>query len=313
MHSLITGCAGFIGSHIARSLIDSGDTVVGIDCFTDYYDKKLKEENIKGLLKSDRFTFLKEDLLTTGVLEGILSKTDCVFHLAAQPGVRTSWGKNFEIYIRNNILVTHKLLESAREFSIKKFVFASSSSVYGDSELPMKEDGMTRPVSPYGISKLTGENMCSLYGKSFGVPVVSLRYFTVFGPGQRPDMAFNRFIRAIIKGEEIIIFGDGSQTRDFTYIDDIVRGTIKASRSGKKGVYNIGGGSRMVLNDAIKLIEDITGKKARVKYKKKEKGDVRDTFADIGKARKELKYKPDYDVKKGLEKEVEWIKATSGV
>ncbi len=309
MRSLVTGCAGFIGSNLTRALIDSGETVVGIDCFTDYYDKKIKEENIRELLESDKFTLLKEDLLTTGVLEGVLEKTDYVFHLAAQPGVRASWGKDFEIYVRNNILATQRLLEMIKEFKIRKFIFASSSSVYGDSEIPMREDGMTRPVSPYGISKLACENLCALYRVNYGIPVVSLRYFTVFGPGQRPDMAFNRFIRAILNGEEISIYGDGSQTRDFTYIDDIVNGTILASRSRQEGIFNIGGGSRIMLNDAVRLIEDITGKKARIKYTREQKGDVRDTFADTGKARKELKYNPGYVLKEGLSREVSWIKA----
>ena len=307
MYSLVTGCAGFIGSHLARALIKSGEDVIGIDCFTDYYDRKIKENNIADLLKSERFTFLKEDLINTGILTGILSKTKWVFHLAAQPGVRASWGKNYEIYVKNNILVTQRLLEAAKDFPIKKFVFASSSSVYGDCELPMKESAKASPVSPYGISKFTCEHLCKLYAVNYGMHIVMLRYFTVFGPGQRPDMAFNRFIRAILNDQEITIYGNGKQTRDFTYVADIVRGTIQAAKSHGEGIFNIGGGSEIALIDAVKLLEAIIGRKARLKFMEKEKGDMKDTLADIKRAKKIFKYKPEYNLIKGLEEEVRWL------
>ena len=235
-------------------------------------------------------------------------EVDFVFHLAAQAGVRASWGKSFEIYTRNNVEATQKLLEFYKDLNIKKFVYASSSSVYGDAELPMKEDSLLKPVSPYGVTKLAGENLCYLYWKNYEVPTVSLRYFTVYGPRQRPDMAIHKFIKVIFEGDEITVFGDGTQTRDFTFVNDAVEANILAAKGDIVGeVFNIGGGSRISVNELIKKIEDITEEKARVKYVEKQKGDVRDTWADVSKANKLLHWTPKVIISDGLKNFVEWF------
>jgi len=304
MKAFVTGCAGFIGSHLVDRLLNEGYEVIGIDCFTDYYPRETKEKNVENALKNRNFTLIEEDILS---LEEF-PEVDYVFHEAAQAGVRKSWGKDFEIYTRNNVLATQKLLEFYKDKRINKFVFASSSSVYGDAELPMKEDGLLKPVSPYGVTKLAGEKLCYLYYKNYGVPIVSLRYFTVYGPRQRPDMAIHKFVKAILNDEEIIIFGDGGQTRDFTYVDDIIEATILAAKSDIEGeVFNIGGGSRISVNELIRTIEEVIGKNMRIKYIENQRGDVRDTLADITKANKVLGYFPKVDLRKGLSEYVRWV------
>ncbi len=205
MKALVTGCAGFIGSHLAERLIEGDYEVVGIDCFSDYYPRKIKEKNMEKLMECDGFHFIKADI-TEKNLAKLLNSVDYIFHQASQAGVRASWGKSFKIYTDNNILATQMLLEAARDADIKKFIYASSSSVYGDTlSLPMKETDTPRPISPYGVSKLAGEHLCYLYWKNFGLQTTSLRYFTVYGPGQRPDMAFHRFIKAMLDGGKITI------------------------------------------------------------------------------------------------------------
>jgi UDP-glucose 4-epimerase len=301
---LVTGCVGFIGSHLTERLLREGFEVTGIDCFMDYYPREIKEKNIENALREDRFTFIEEDILSLEEFPDV----DYVFHEAAQAGVRKSWGEDFEIYTRNNILATQKLLEYYKHKRIRNFIFASSSSVYGDVELPMRENSLLKPVSPYGVTKLAAENLCYLYWQNYGVPIISLRYFTVYGPRQRPDMAFNRFIRAIFKGDEIVIYGDGEQTRDFTYISDVVDANIRAMNCNAGGdVFNIGGGSRITVNDAIRIIEEITGEPAKVKYIEKQKGDANHTLADITKAQRILNYKTKVGIMEGLKKECEWI------
>jgi len=308
MRCLVTGCAGFIGSHLAEKLVQSGFEVIGIDSFTDYYDQRIKEANVRGLLGSENFTLIKEDLLSID-LSKLLKGVDYIFHHAAQLGVIASWGRRFDTYANNNILATQRILESAKEISLKLFIFASSSSVYGDCELPMREDRLLSPISPYGVSKLACENLCYSYWKNFGVPVVSLRYFTVYGPRQRPDMAFHKFIREILKGEEITIYGDGNQTRDFTYIDDAVNANFLVIEKTCTGeTFNIGGGSYISINGAIKLLEEIVEKRARIRYIERKKGEMQDTWADIEKAKKMLRYSPRFDLREGLRKEIEWIK-----
>jgi nucleoside-diphosphate-sugar epimerase len=299
MKALVTGCAGFIGSHLVDKLLEQGYEVIGIDCFTDYYPRETKEANISIALKNNNFEFIAEDILKMDKYPEV----DYIFHEAAQAGVRASWGKSFEGYTRNNIAATQKLLEFYKETNVKKFVYASSSSVYGDAELPMREDSLLKPVSPYGVTKLAGENMCYLYWKNYNVPTVSLRYFTVFGPRQRPDMAIHKFVKAILKGEVITIYGDGTQTRDFTFVDDAVEANILATKSDVVGeVFNIGGGSRISVNDLIKRVEAITELKAKVKYVEKQKGDVRDTWAEVNRAKKELRWMPRTNIYTGLER-----------
>lgn len=308
MRCLVTGCAGFIGSHLAEKLIQSGFEVIGIDSFTDYYDQRIKEANVQGLLNSGRFALIREDLLSTD-LDRLLEGVDYIFHHAAQPGVTASWGGRFETYLNNNILATQRLLESAKKIPLKSFIFASSSSVYGDCELPMREDRLLSPISPYGVSKLACENLCYSYWKNFGVPAVSLRYFTVYGPRQRPDMAFHKFIRAILKGEQITIYGDGNQTRDFTYIEDAVNSNILVIEKNCSGeAFNIGGGTHIKVNEVVVLLERLIKKKALVRHINPQKGDIRDTLADIGKARARLDYDPGFDLVEGLKREIEWLK-----
>jgi len=309
MKILVTGCAGFIGSHLSERLCEMGEDVIGVDCFTDYYPRAIKEANLEKLKGCKNFKFVESDLSEID-LELLLKDIDAVFHQAAQAGVRASWGESFEIYTRNNILVTQKLLEVAKKSNLKKFIYASSSSVYGDAEkLPLKETDVPKPISPYGVSKLAAEHLCYLYWKNFNVPTVSLRYFTVYGPRQRPDMAFNKFIKAVLKGEEITVYGDGKQTRDFTFISDAIDANIAALKSAPAGtVLNIGGGSRVFLIDAIKTIEELVGKKAKIKNIEKQKGDVRDTLADTSLARDLIGYNPKVILKEGLEKEISWIK-----
>lgn len=303
MKALVTGCAGFIGSHITERLLRDGFEVIGIDCFTDYYPRGVKERNITDALKNKNFKFINEDLLCMDRY----FEVDYVFHQAAQAGVRASWGKSFEIYTRNNIEATQRLLEFYKDLKIKKFIYASSSSVYGDSELPMREGMLLKPVSPYGVTKLAAENLCYLYFKNYGVPTVSLRYFTVYGPRQRPDMAMHKFVKAILKDEEIIVYGDGTQTRDFTFIDDAVEANILAGESDSVGsVFNIGGGSRINVNEVIKIIENLLGNKANLKYVENQRGDVRDTLADLGRTKTDLGWKPKIDINEGLKKYVEW-------
>lgn len=308
MRCLVTGCAGFIGSHLSEKLVESGFEVTGIDSFTDYYDQRIKKDNVQNLKKSANFTLVKEDLLGVD-LGKLLEGADYIFHHAAQPGVIASWGARFQEYINNNILATQRLLEAAKKVSLKSLIFASSSSVYGDCELPMREDRLLSPVSPYGVSKLACESLCYSYWKNFGVPVVSLRYFTVYGPRQRPDMAFHKFIQAILKGEEINIYGDGNQTRDFTYIEDAVKANFLVMEKDCSGeVFNIGGGTHTKVNEVTGLLERIMGKKARIRHINAQKGDMRDTLADIGKAKRLLNYNPRFDLTEGLKREIEWLK-----
>lgn len=311
--ALVTGAAGFIGSHLSERLLSLGMEVTGIDCFTDYYPASIKENNISKLATSKNFTLIKENLLSMD-LQKVLDGVDYVFHEAAQPGVRASWGKSFSIYVEDNIIATQKLLESLKDKKIKKMIYASSSSVYGDAEkYPTMETDTPKPVSPYGVTKLAAENLCYLYSKNFGVPVVSLRYFSVYGPRQRPDMGFNRFIRSIIKNEEIIIYGDGKQTRDFTYVSDVIDANIAAIKESVKTgeAFNIGGGSTISVNDTIKLLAGISGQEPKVKYIETQKGDVMHTGADISKARRALAYAPKVNIRAGLEKEYEWLKNTA--
>ena len=308
MKALVTGAAGFIGSHLCDRLLGDGHDVIGIDSFLDYYPRWVKELNLSSLKVAPRFRFLEQDLLEADwpdLLEGV----DVVFHLAAQAGVRASWGKSFLIYTRNNIEATQRMLEASKQKKLQKFVFASTSSVYGDTdEIPMVEESVLRPVSPYGVTKLAAEGLCYLYWKNYGVPCVALRYFTVYGPRQRPDMAFYRFLLAVLEGRTITIFEDGNQTRDFTYVEDIIQGTLLAAGKGREGKsYNLGGGSRITVNEVLNILEDVVGKKPVIQYSDRQKGDMRHTFASTARAREELGYVPVVSVRDGLRREYVWL------
>ncbi len=308
MKALVTGTAGFIGSHLTTALLEKGAEVVGLDCFTDYYARTLKEQNLAQNLDRPGFRFV-EDALGTTDLERLLDGVTHVFHLAAQAGVRHSWGAEFRVYTTLNVDATQRLLEAVRGRPLARLVYASSSSVYGDEvTLPMREDALLQPVSPYGVTKLAAEHLCHLYFVNYGVPAVSLRYFTVYGPRQRPDMAFNRFIRAAYEGRPISLYGDGEQTRDFTYVADAVAATVAAGDRGRPGaVYNIGGGSRVSMNAVLELIEKLTGRTLDVRREAAQKGDMRDTFADTSRARADLGFEPRHSLEEGLAAECEWM------
>jgi len=263
--ALVTGAAGFVGSHISDALIARGADVVGIDCFTDYYAREIKESNLAGLRKQPKFKFVEAALQTVALPE-LLDGVTHVFHLAAQAGVRKSWGDDFRIYTSHNVDSTQRLLEAVKGLKLHRFVYASSSSVYGDVvPIPMREDAYLQPLSPYGVTKLAAEHLCNLYHANYGVPSVSLRFFTVYGPRQRPDMAFHRFIRAAYEGKPITVYGDGGQTRDFTYIADIVDANLAAGDQGRPGgVYNIGGGSRVSVLDVLELVGKVTGRSLQI-------------------------------------------------
>jgi len=309
MKALITGAAGFIGSTLAERLLDRDADVVGIDCFTDYYPRAMKERNLSGPLSSPHFRFV-EARIQDADLASLLADRTHVFHLAAQAGVRKSWGRDFAVYTVNNIEATQVLLEALKGApALERIVYASSSSVYGDNTpMPFREDALPQPVSPYGVSKLAAEQLCYLYFANFRVPAVSLRYFTVYGPRQRPDMGFHKFIRAILRGEAITLYGDGEQTRDFTFVHDAVSATIAAAERGVPGrVYNIGGGSRVSVNEVLDLIGRIAGRTPNITVDTAQKGDMRHTFADTSLARADLGFVPSVGLEQGLAAEHTWL------
>ena len=313
MKALVTGAAGFIGSTLSGSLLASGAEVVGLDCFTDYYGRDIKTGNLAPLVAHQKFRFV-EDALQTAPLESLLEGITHVFHLAAQAGVRGSWGPQFASYTSHNIDGTQRLLEAAKGRPLHRLVYASSSSVYGDVvPVPMREDARVQPVSPYGVTKLAAEHLCQLYEANYGVPTVSLRYFTVYGPRQRPDMGFHRFIRAALTGQPITLFGDGEQTRDFTFVEDAVAATRAAGDRGRPGgVYNIGGGSRVTINQVLDLIARRTGRTLDIRRQPAEKGDMRDTWADTSRAQADLGFRPATPLEAGIGAECEWLAGLLG-
>jgi len=308
MKALVTGAAGFIGSTLSKALIAAGHEVTGVDCFTDYYARAIKSGNLQELSSHPRFRFV-EGALQTVDLDHVVGDATHVFHLAAQAGVRGSWGDQFRSYTSHNVDSTQRLLEFLKGRPIERVVYASSSSVYGDRvTIPMREDSVLQPVSPYGVTKLAAEHLCYLYFVNHGVPTVSLRFFTVYGPRQRPDMAFHRFIRAGLTGTRITLFGDGNQTRDFTYVDDIVAAAMAAGDRGRPGaVYNIGGGSRVTINHVLTLVSQVTGRTLDIHRLPAEKGDMRDTFADTSRAVQDLGFAPAWTLEAGLAAECEWL------
>jgi UDP-glucose 4-epimerase len=311
--ALVTGAAGFIGSTLVDALTARGVEVVGLDSFTDYYARDIKESNLAPLRQREAFSFVEASLQTVD-LDSVLDGVTHVFHLAAQAGVRKSWGRDFQTYTTNNVDATQRLLEAVKDRALERFVYASSSSVYGDEvAIPMREDAMVQPVSPYGVTKLAAEHLCLLYTVNFGVPTVSLRFFTVYGPKQRPDMGFHRFLRAALTGQPITLYGDGEQTRDFTYVDDIVAALIAAGERGRSGgVYNIGGGSRVSINEVLAMVGRITGRTVEVRREPAQKGDMRDTFADTSRAKAELGFAPSTPLEQGLRAEADWLAALLG-
>ena len=309
---MVTGAAGFIGSHLCERLLALGHKVTGIDSFSAYYGRARKEQNLEASKAHPDFTFEELDLVDAD-LRRVLRGANVVYHLAGQPGVRPSWGEQFDSYLRDNVLATQRLLESLKEMRVDRLVFAGSSSVYGNAEtFPTKESALPRPVSPYGVTKLAAEHLSLLYAKNFGLPVVAVRYFTVYGPRQRPDMAFARFMQALVEGEPIEVFGDGEQTREFTYVSDAVEGTIRASTADVVGqVVNLGGGSRVTVNRVLATLEDISRIKARRKTLPAAPGDPRHTGASIILARERLGWEPRVALREGLTNQWQWFQARS--
>ena len=297
--ALVTGAAGFIGSHLCEHLLSQGDEVVGVDALTDFYDPRRKRSHIQRLLEWNRFSF-RELELTAAPLEEVFGKADVVYHLAGQPGVRPSWGSEFDVYLARNVAATQRVLEALRVVPVWKLVYASSSSVYGDAETyPTSETLRPQPVSPYGVTKLAGEHLCELYRREFGVPAVSLRLFTVYGPRQRPDMAFSRLVSAALQGTSFLLYGDGEQTRDFTYVADVVAAMRMAALSTWSGVANVGGGARTSMIAAVHTVEELSQPVDLVRLPVQH-GDVRHTGADIALARQAFGYDPQVTLREGL-------------
>lgn len=309
MRALVTGAAGFIGSNLSRLLLEEGAEVIGLDCFTDYYPRLLKEGNLEALRAHARFEFV-ESRIQDADLGRLLQDVTHVFHLAAQAGVRKSWGRDFQVYTVNNVEATQVLLEACVGRPIERLVYASTSSVYGDAAtIPMREDARLQPLSPYGVTKLAAEHLCLLYFVNHQVPAVALRYFTVYGPGQRPDMGFNKFLTAAHHGTPITVYGDGEQTRDFTFVGDAVAATRLAGLRGVPGrVYNVGGGSRVSVNQVLAVIADVVGRPVTIARDAAQKGDMRDTFADTSLAAADLGFVPRTPLAEGLAAEYAWLK-----
>jgi nucleoside-diphosphate-sugar epimerase len=314
MKVLVTGVAGFIGHTLAGRLLATGHAVTGVDSFTDYYDVQLKEENVRPLVVSG-LDLVRGDLSEVAT-PSFIGQFDVIFHQAGQPGVRKSWGKDFSTYVTQNIEATQTLLESARQASrLRRVVYASSSSVYGDAErYPTYETDAPQPKSPYGVTKLAAEHLCTLYAKNFGVPTTSLRYFTVYGPGQRPDMAFTRFIQAAVAGRQITVFGDGSQKRDFTFVDDIVSANILAAEVdtvAPGAVFNVAGGANASVNEALAVISELSNRNLDIVYTGGEAGDVRQTAGDTSSIRSELGWEPQVGLRDGLAAQLEWVNSVN--
>jgi nucleoside-diphosphate-sugar epimerase len=305
---VVTGAGGFIGSHLSERLLADGHEVVGVDSFTDYYPRARKEQNLE-VARGHRNFFFEELDLVDGNLAAVLEGADFIYHLAGQPGVRPSWGDQFDRYARDNLIATQRLLENLKGSHIKRLVFAGSSSVYGDAEaFPTRESALPRPISPYGVTKLAAEHLAHLYTRNFGIPAVSVRYFTVYGPRQRPDMAFARFMQALADGEPIEVFGDGEQTREFTFVSDAVEGTVKAATTDVVGmVFNLGGGSRVTVNKVLATLEEISNLELRREYLPAAPGDPRHTGASINLARERLGWEPRVSLREGLTKQWEWF------
>ena len=306
---LVTGCAGFIGSTLTEELLSQEYHVIGVDALTENYEAWVKEKNMSNVVNHPLFQYIESDLRLLNLSE-LLQNVEVVFHQAAMPGVRSSWGADFQQYGNHTVSVTQKLLEAVKESRVQKIIYASSSSIYGSMVGPTKETQTPAPYSPYGVTKLAAEHLCQLYFHNYRVPVVSLRYFTVYGPRQRPDMAFHRFIHNMLTDKPITVYGDGQQTRDYTYIRDAVQANLLAMEKGRPGqVYNIGGSSRTSLNQVIEWLGEIMNKRPQVINAAKQPGDPQHTWANIDKAGQELGYNPAFPLKLGLRKQVAYIQA----
>ncbi len=308
MRALVTGAAGFIGSHLSKRLCAAGHEVIGLDSFTDYYDVSLKRANAQEVVRAG--VQLVEGDLNRVDLAHLLDGVEVVFHQAGQPGVRSSWGSEFSTYTHCNVDATQRLLEACRGLpTLRRLVYASSSSVYGNAErFPTRETDRPQPLSPYGVTKLAAEHLCSLYAASFGLPTVSLRYFTVYGPGQRPDMAFTRFAKAAARGDEIQVYGTGEQVRDFTYVDDVVEANVlAASREIPPGtVLNVAGGSHTSVNEVLSTFEQLAGRKLLVKRIAPVAGDVIRTGGDTEAIRSTLDWVPRVSLQDGIGRQYRW-------
>lgn len=306
---LVTGAAGFIGSHLVDRLLGEGEEVLGVDSFTDYYARGTKRCNISGALSHERFRLVEGDLCRMD-LGALLAGVDRVAHLAGEPGVRSSWGERFETYLERNVYATQRLLEVVSASGMESFVHASSSSVYGsDGGGPLAEDATRRPAAPYGLSKLAAEELVGLYSREKGVRATVLRYFTVYGPRQRPEMALSRFIERVSIGEPVEVFGDGSQTREMTHVSDVVEATVAALGVGSSipaRAYNVGGGSRATVAELVALVGEELGEEPMVHHGPPVPGDVRSTWADLSRARRELGYVPRVSLEDGVCEQVRW-------
>jgi nucleoside-diphosphate-sugar epimerase len=317
LKAVVTGAAGFIGSRIARRLAEDGHQVTGVDSLTDYYDPSIKLRNVEKLLEAG-VDYVQRDLNDPEfALEQMVDGADAIFHQAGQPGVRSSWGREFDLYVARNVSAAQRLLEAVKNVgTVGRFVYASSSSIYGDSEAyPTCESTVARPISPYGVTKLAAEHLTSLYGNAYGLSTVSLRYFTVFGPGQRPDMAFTRFVRAAVLGEEITIFGTGEQVRDFTYVDDIVEANLRAASSERLvpgSVYNVAGGTNISVNGVLELLESLSGAPLNVVRVNAVPGDVKRTGGDVRAIAVDLGWTPRVTLEEGLAAQLRWAEDVFG-
>ena len=303
---VVTGCAGFIGSHLAEVLLERGDRVLGIDAFTDYYARETKEANLAGLLRRPRFELLEVDLVDAPI-DVLFEGVDGVFHLAAQPGVRGSWGRTFDVYLRDNLLATQRVFEAATRRGVR-VVFASSSSVYGNAATyPTSEDTPPRPVSPYGVTKLCCEHLAATYEDEAGLDFVAMRYFTVYGPRQRPDMAIARIAAALAEGGRFVVYGTGEQSRDVTYVDDAVLATLAAMDAAAPGsILNVGGGSETSLREIIELCRTLSGRDLEIEHRAAAAGDVRRTAADTSRILAELGWRPQTELEQGLTAHLSW-------
>jgi len=313
--ALVTGVAGFVGSSIADELLSRGVQVVGLDCLTDYYDVAIKRSHLAGLEPREGFEFRRVDL-ATDELNDHLDGASVIFHQAAKPGVRASWDTGFLDSVTNNVTATQRLLEAARQVGVDRFVYASSSSVYGQaSEIPMREDGPLKPYSPYGVTKLSAEQLCSVYASNFGLPTVSLRYFTVYGPRQRPDMATHRLIQAALNGTVFPLFGASSHVRDFTFIGDIVAANLAAATGDVPPgtIVNVAGGAIVTMDELMAGVEQVTGRTLNIDDQGKKAGDVSHTEADLSRVRALLDWQPQVSLRDGLAAQVEWHQAHADI